>query len=149
MIMDKNAQKITWIVGTIVGVGVLSYYLFRSPKQKQPEVKKEVSQTPPERIHSESKVSKSSRLQKIKPETRKAQPEEYHIFPLRKGSTGKEVERLQIWLLRNYGWKGAVTAIYDEQTLKLVRKCLKKDTVDQMTYEKHQMGIPIHQQIHT
>jgi hypothetical protein len=149
MMIDKSTQQALWVAGTIAGVSMLTYYLFRN--SKKPIAKREVPQTPPpERIHTEPtepKVSKSTRLQKIKPETKKTQPEEHQIFPLQKGSSGKEVERLQIWLLRNHGWKGTVTGIYDTQTETLVKKSLKRDTVDKILYEKHQMGIPIHQQI--
>ncbi len=145
MMIDKSTQQALWVAGTIAGVSMLTYYLFRNPKHI---AKREVSQTPPEPepIH-EPKVSKSTRLQKIKPDIKKVQAEEHHIFPLQKGSSGKEVERLQIWLLRNHGWKGTVTGTYDTQTETLVKKSLKRDTVDQLTYEKHKMEIPIHQQI--
>ncbi len=147
MMIDKSTQQALWVAGTIAGVSMLTYYLFRN--SKKPIVKKEVlQQVPPEPepIH-EPKVSKSTRLQKIKPDIKKTQAEEHQIFPLQKGSSGKEVERLQIWLLRNHGWKGTVTGMYDTQTETLVKKSLKKDTIDQTTYEKHHMGIPIHQQI--
>ncbi len=144
--IDKSTQQALWIAGTIAGVSMLTYYLFRNPKK--PIAKKEVSQIPTEpEFIPKPKIPKTTRLQKIKPDIKKVQAEEHHIFPLQKGSSGKEVERLQIWLLRNHGWKGTVTGTYDTQTETLVKKSLKRDTVDQLTYEKHKMEIPIHQQI--
>lgn len=142
--IDKSTQQALWVAGTIAGVSMLTYYLFRNSKKSI--VKREVPQRSPEPIH-EPKVSKTTRLQKIKPDIKKTQAEEHQIFPLQKGSSGKEVERLQIWLLRNHGWKGTVTGMYDTQTETLVKKSLKRDTVDGTLYEKHHMGIPIHQQI--
>lgn len=145
MMIDKSTQQALWVAGAIAGVSMLTYYLFRKPK---PIAKKEVSQIP---MRSEpiqkSKIPKTTRLQQIKPEIQKVQAQEDPVFPLQKGSSGKEVERLQIWLLRNHGWKGTVTGIYDTQTETLVKKSLKRDTVDKATYKKYHMGIPIHQQI--
>lgn len=78
---------------------------------------------------------------------REINKQEDSVFPLQMGSTGKEVERLQIWLLRNHGWQGEITKVFDAKTLALVQKSIQQDMVDKATYEKHQMGIPIHQQI--
>jgi hypothetical protein len=147
MTIDKSRQRLLWVAGAIAGIGILSYYLFRNPKRAME--KKEVPETHLKKRVPESQISKNTEVQKIKKETLKVPLQEHQIFPLQKGSTGKEVERLQVWLLRNHGWKGSVTGIYDAQTETLVKKRLKKNAVDQATYKKHQMGTPVYEQIHT
>ncbi len=137
--MISNRQL--YIAGAITGIGVLAYFLCtkksaqKSIKPPKPEPVKENGYTSLKKTSSNKKEITTQK--------------EEGTFPLRSGSTSKEVERLQIWLLRNHGWKGAVTGTFDSQTLGLVRKSLKRDTVDQETYTKYQMGIPIHQQIHS
>jgi len=67
-------------------------------------------------------------------------------FPLRLGSKGRRVERLQIWLLRNHGWTGKVTGLYDEKTDRLMRKFLKREALDEKMYHELEMEKPVHQQ---
>jgi len=66
-------------------------------------------------------------------------------FPLRLGSQGKRVERFQIWLMRNYGWEGKVTAKFDQKTLKRVQKHLKSDHVSKEMYFKLKMNRPVYE----
>ncbi|MFY0689146.1 MAG: hypothetical protein JXQ90_18395 [Cyclobacteriaceae bacterium] len=61
-------------------------------------------------------------------------------FPLRLGSNGERIERLKIWLMRNYGAFGAINQCFDEQTLDLVRKHLKVEQIDEKIYNKYKMG---------
>lgn len=73
-------------------------------------------------------------------------PERDDSFPLQLGSNGKRVERLQIWLMRNYGLTGTITGVFDSKTQEQVNKRLHSDTVDEATYEKYRMEKPVHQQ---
>ncbi len=68
-------------------------------------------------------------------------------FPLRLGSQGKRVERLQVWLMRNYGWFGTVTDTYDDRITALVHKHLGTDKVDEATYHKYKMGHHVTEQL--
>jgi hypothetical protein len=68
-------------------------------------------------------------------------------FPLRKGSKGKRVERLQVFLMRNYGHNGKVTGVFDEQTEAELKKRMHKTVLDRQTYENYRMGNPIHEQV--
>lgn len=68
-------------------------------------------------------------------------------FPLRLGSKGHRVERLNVFLTRNYGWRGKITDEFDERTLKQVRRLNKKGEVDARTYKRMRMARPVHQQI--
>ncbi len=131
MIQVTTTQRNMLAVAALTGVGLLAHYWLRQRQEAKqaPEPKQQpltIVQQP-----------KEGMLKKKK-----------GVFPLQEGSTGKEVERLQIWLLRNHGWQGEITKTFDAQTLKLVNKALQQDTVDKKVYEQHQMGIPIHKQIH-
>jgi hypothetical protein len=67
-------------------------------------------------------------------------------FPLRLGSEGKRVVRLQVWLMRNYGWMGKVTGIFDEKTATLLKKGMKVTQLDEATYFNMKMEKPVHEQ---
>ncbi len=137
------STKQLYVVGAITGIGILAYFLY---SKKTAAVPKRTTPPKPEPVQENNYTTVQKTL---KDQEQKKVQKESSTFPLQSGSASKEVERLQIWLLRNHGWKGAVTGIFDPQTLRLVRKSLKRDTVDQATYTQHQMGIPIHRQIHT
>jgi hypothetical protein len=61
-------------------------------------------------------------------------------FPLRLGSRGKRVERLQVWLMRNFGWTGKITGLLDEKTEALMEKRLHTRELTEAIYKKHRMG---------
>lgn len=67
-------------------------------------------------------------------------------FPLQLGSKGNRVERLQVWLLRNYGYSSKVNSEFDEKTLALVKKHLKMDVIDEEIYNKLEMGKRVYEQ---
>jgi len=133
------------MVGLGLGVGLLTLYLIKKSKAKPQTETQGTTEDPfvtpttaPQQTTQSEKEKKEETPVTKKPPT---------IWPLQPGSEGKEVERLQIWLLRNHGWKGPVTGIYDEQTDRLVRKRFKKTYLNRSTYEHYQMGIPIHELI--
>ncbi|WP_281989708.1 peptidoglycan-binding domain-containing protein [Aquimarina aggregata] len=132
------------IAGVGIGVSILAVYLIKGQKKK---AEKEAPVL--EKRQNVAEIIASEPITKVTPETNSIIPKQEAKKPwvLTKGSKGKEVERLQIWLLRHHGWKGPVTGIYDTQTETLVRKRFKKDCIDRQTYDKHQMGIPIHELI--
>lgn len=132
------------IAGVGIGVSILAVYLIRGQKKK-PEKVAPVLQ---KRQIVEETIAPEP-IKKVTSETNYVAPkqEAKKTWFLAKGSKGKEVERLQIWLLRHHGWKGPVTCIYDEQTDRLVKKRFKTEGIDRATYDKYQMGIPIHELI--
>ncbi len=67
-------------------------------------------------------------------------------FPLRLGSKGKRVERLQVWLMRNFGWTGKITNVFDKKTEDLLKRVLKKTQLDEATYNRMKMGSSVHHQ---
>lgn len=67
-------------------------------------------------------------------------------FPLTLGSQGRRVTRLQVWLLRNFGWTGKLSGVLDENTLELMKKHLKTEALDANCYNKYRMDRPVQQQ---
>ncbi|MDN5201245.1 hypothetical protein QQ008_07725 [Fulvivirgaceae bacterium BMA10] len=74
-------------------------------------------------------------------------PPEADEFPLRLGSNGEKVERLQVWLMRNYGLFGKITKIYDEKTEALVKKHLGVDMIDEKIYNRYKMSKHVTEQV--
>lgn len=68
-------------------------------------------------------------------------------FPLRLGSKGPRVERLQVWLLRNYGHTGKVTGEFDESTAAELKRRLNKMELDESTFQRYRMGKHVHEQV--
>ena len=68
-------------------------------------------------------------------------------FPLRARSTGPRVERLQVWLMRNYGYFGKISGAFDDKTLAKVQKHLGSDTVDEKTFNRYRMGNHVTEQV--
>ena len=71
---------------------------------------------------------------------------EADTIPLRLGSQGPRVKRVQVWLLRNFGLGGQMTGVFDEPTQKRIARALQLDEIDQETFEELGMGLPVHQQ---
>ncbi len=130
--INKTSNR-WFLAGMGIGIGVFALCLISYSKKNKPI---EVAYT------KDKDKKENDNYQSILPA--QSEPKQWR---LELGSNGKEVERLQIWLLRHHGWKGIITKVYDEQTDALVKKHLKADFVDRATYEKHQMGTPIHEQI--
>lgn len=69
-------------------------------------------------------------------------------FPLRKGSKGHRVGRLQVFLLRNYGHKGEVlTDVFDHALEVRLQQTMGRTMVDEKTYKRYRMGKPVHEQV--
>lgn len=122
--MIRNSHLI--VGGTVLSISILGVYLFRKSKKA---------------LEAKDKTTKREST------TNTSEKKEKEPWKLSKGSEGKEVERLQIFLLRNHGWKGAITKVFDEQTERLVQKVFRKKYIDRATYEKYKMAIPIYKQI--
>ena len=67
-------------------------------------------------------------------------------FPLRFGSKGKRVERLQVWLQKNYGTFGIINDTFDANLEKIVVKRFQRPFVTETDYNSKQMGLPVHHQ---
>jgi hypothetical protein len=139
--------KNDWIIaGVGISIGIIAVYFVKNKKRKPKMVSNSIEPiidaTIQEIKQEEPCLIKRKEVVKETPEIKTKKP-----WLLTKGNTGKEVERLQIWLLRHHGWKGTITKVFDEQTEQLVQKIFKKAGIDKETYDKHQMGTPIHELI--
>lgn len=156
---NKQLIRTTCIVGGLIGAGILVYRFNKQSTKKSskplaivPELKKaqpvvaSICESPKQGKVSERQESPAPDLERQETGLEKENLSAESPFPLQKGSCSKEVERLQIWLLRNHGWRGTITGVFDSQTQALVQKSLQKDSVDQATYKKHKMSTPIYQQ---
>ena len=67
-------------------------------------------------------------------------------FPLKLGSRGEKVERLQIFLMRNLGWVRKPNGIFDLTTKERCHKYFKQDSISQELYQKSMMDKMVHDQ---
>lgn len=67
-------------------------------------------------------------------------------FPLSLGSIGPRVERLKVFLMRNYGVFGKIDTYLDDKTAGLMQKHLGFSQLDQKTFEQFKMGHHVTQQ---
>lgn len=110
------------------------------PNQKQQKTSKAI--LTPVKAHKKEVDATAS----VDTETIKFPPAKADEFPLRLGSKGERVERLQIWLMKNYGHFGLITNSFDERLENLVVKRFKKPFVSQQDYESRRMGQSVQKQ---
>lgn len=67
-------------------------------------------------------------------------------FPLKKGSVGPKVERLNVWLTRNHSWTGKITDEFDDNTEYKLKRLTKRTEVDEPTYRRMRMDRPVFEQ---
>jgi len=92
----------------------------------------------------EDKKPKPTKVAKSK--TVKESSQKTETFPLRLGSRGNEVERLQVFLMRNLGWVRKPTGIFDLQTEERCKKYFKTDQINKEQYNKLMLDKMIHDQ---
>lgn len=155
--MNRKTQIVALsMIGGAIGLSLLANYWLATKvqksdpfldldqllkKQKPSTLAKEVPTQEEKPILKPVKPSSPTRLQGTEFETSLNDD-----FPLRLGSRGPRVSRLQIWLLRNYGWTGTVTGILDKKTATQMKRYLKTDALDLATYQRLKLDAPIHQQ---
>ena len=147
MISRKTIVRTGFFLGGFLSIGIIAYHLLKGkkdtinemdidlPKVKEinTRIKAKVTAKPsPKAVVTEKKVAPEViPLQ----ESNAAKQSITDEFPLRLGSQGKRVERLQVYLLRNYGWAGIVTGKFDAKTEERVKKYLKVEEVDQTLFK--------------
>ncbi len=67
-------------------------------------------------------------------------------FPLKKGSKGPKVERLNVWLTRNHSWTGPITDEFDNHTERKLKRLTRKSECDERTFKKMRMEKPVFEQ---
>lgn len=137
------------IAGGLATIGVLAYVLSRKKRQDG------MDHTTLEKARKNPQPDQGARA--VKPDQRQdaylreepkkvIHPPKADEFPLRLGSRGPRVERLQVWLLRNYGHTGKITTVFDEHTEKLLKKHLKTPVLAEGTYYRLKMNEPVYRQ---
>lgn len=61
-------------------------------------------------------------------------------FPLKVGSQGKEVEQLQLWLLKNHGIQTNLSGIFDHPTENALMRTLETSELTADLYKKHRIS---------
>lgn len=67
-------------------------------------------------------------------------------FPLKLGSHGNKVKRLQVYLMRKLGVVRKPTGEFDQITLKRVKAWFKTETVSKQVYDKLMLDKMVHDQ---
>ncbi|GIW70406.1 MAG: hypothetical protein KatS3mg101_1153 [Patescibacteria group bacterium] len=84
-------------------------------------------------------IYKKKQLEKEAQEVEETEPAPESNFtgtyPLRKGSRGKEVAKLQAFLLKKFGWQGAVDGIFDERLEQAVQKYFGEPVFHEALYK--------------
>ncbi|MBL4574821.1 MAG: hypothetical protein JKY51_01815 [Opitutaceae bacterium] len=153
------------VASSLVGLSFLAHYVYGGEQEDQldehpvKEVEKiahtnsnHTQQKKVVKRHTEKPQVRKRGIVKPEPkveleEVKELAPPVADEFPLRLGSEGKRVVRLQVWLMRNYGWTGKVTGVFDEKTESLLKKAIKEVELDEATYYEMKMEKPVHEQI--
>ncbi|OJJ16753.1 hypothetical protein BKI52_33130 [marine bacterium AO1-C] len=62
------------------------------------------------------------------------------VFPLQVGSQGKEVEQLQLWLLKNHGIQTNLSGIFDHPTENALMRTLERQEISESEYKKYRLS---------
>lgn len=152
----ENVVKIVCIAGGLLGIGIIAYQIVKGKREDAEEQKQAVATVLKTEILKPKPTTPKPQMKVVKtkkpvPEVKLSAPKHQtkpkkpvaDEFPLQLGSKGKNVERLQIYLLRNYGWAGIVTGIYDEKVQERVLKYLKVTSVSEALFNSLDMNEPI------
>lgn len=155
----ESIIKIVCITGGLLGVGIITHQLLKSKREDAEEQKQAVAAVLKKEILKPKQTGFKPTMQVVKtkppaPEKKSNAPKPKTLpkkpvadeFPLQLGSKGKNVERLQVYLLRNYGWAGIVTGVYDEKVQERVEKYLKVETVTESLFNALDMNESIKNQ---
>ncbi|MEO9870349.1 MAG: hypothetical protein ABJQ69_03540 [Ekhidna sp.] len=168
--MNKKTVAISMGVVGVVGLGVLVYYLIneqngeavldKKAPESEPNLKrlKILTQQPiAEKKVVREPIKKAKVIpisaEKHQPKTDRVNSSQINLsapladeFPLRLASKGDRVERLHVWLMRNYGWTGIINDEFDHATEQKVVKYLKTYQIDEDTYQALKIGKPVYEQ---
>ena len=150
---EQAINKGLLIAGSLLGLGILSYFLFRERGEITEDAEFTiVEDSKPDKVEQSAPKVNPVPTAKIKPkmvkteqnetavEVLKVQTEPNDDFPLKLGSKGERVQQLQVYLLRNHGSAGIVTNEFDTITAERVVRFLKVKTVSQSLFEKLNMA---------
>lgn len=150
----RNDLKMGYIMGAITGC--LLAFLIKSMLDDYLEEKdKEIDQVQKKReeyeyahpFYAEELMEEEEQV--IPEEEEKTEPlnqEAKNIFPLKLGSSGEQVKRLQIFLMRKLGWVKKPDGEFDEITKKRVKQFFKTEEITEDIYQKYTLDKMLHDQ---
>ena len=151
-----NATKViagTIITGAVVGLSWLASLLINDDQpeqQAEPQPAPEPptpSTKPPVATDTATQPTTSGTVEaRLQDSDYIPQAPKADEFPLRLGSKGPRVERLQIWLLRNYGNGNKVTGVFDQNTERRLQRYLQTKQLTQQQFDDYQMGKRVFEQ---
>ncbi len=148
------------LLGSMVGAGIITYFWLREEQKRNNLQHHEheipvaaLSEAPPLLLIPPAKDHDQEPSPESKPPTPSSvdpiiiPTESDDSFPLTLGSKGPGVERLQIWLMRNYGLVAPISSVFDQATQRMVQKHLRKDSIGEKTFNQYRMGKHVQQQV--
>jgi len=126
------------VLGALLGVGLVQYYLFRQKKASEiveikPQEPKPLVRKPDENLAKKTPLKPKIKISKSEGITK---PILASDFPLKLGSKGEYVTELQVYLLKNHGWEDVKMGVFDQLTQERVKRFLKVTEIDRSLYEK-------------
>ncbi|MBL6444685.1 hypothetical protein JMN32_00085 [Fulvivirga sp. 29W222] len=137
--------KQIWIMaGVATGLTGIGLYMYYQDREKKKVVARQLAASLMQSVQSRPSkpITPKQTIVPAKPEFPKGDG-----FPLRLGSEGKRVERLQVWLMRNFGGVGTVNGKFDKTTEERLLRYLKTRELNEETYNKYRMEKPVYEQI--
>lgn len=119
--MDAKEKKY-WIIGILLFIAIVVFVIWRKKNQEQQKAQ-DVSSNEAEPV----KITEDKKVVPVS------------TFPLKMGSRGPEVFKLQAWMLRNEGSRAKVDGIWGKETEEAVKKYLKVNSISQEKYKS--MGL--------
>ena len=160
MINQQNIQKALLLTGGLLTLGVISYLLLRKRQTitegnataeeieytivDEPETKEQ--QTDTDSLDTKdtdvSEIIQTAKVVPIPVEKKQTQPSEKtetsleanDDFPLKLGSKGERVRKLQTYLLKNHGTAGIVNDLFDNTLLQRVKRIFKTEQISEEFY---------------
>ncbi len=116
--MDAKNKKY-WIIAILGLIAVVVLIIWRKKNQELQKAEDVPNEAAPVKLNDQQKVVST--------------------FPIKKGSTGPEVFKVQAWLLKNEGAQIKVDGIWGNETEKAVNKFLKVNGISEAKYKS--MGL--------
>lgn len=121
------------VLGALLGIGLVQYYLFRQKKPSETILPK---QKPLQTTHKDALIEEKLVTPQFSSSENKKKPMPPKGFPLKLGSKGAYVTELQLYLLKNHGWEDVKMGEFDQLTQKRVKRFLKVTEIDSTLYKK-------------
>ncbi|MCU0436725.1 MAG: peptidoglycan-binding protein [Raineya sp.] len=132
---NKGKKIIFWvIIGIILLVLVLFFCKMWKEKKKKEKREQNIANANIQEVKTDGVQSEPI------PKTLPSYQEKTDGFPLSKGSVGKSVEQLQIYLLKNWGFQGKIDGKFGDETKAAVKKILGVEEVSESIFNRYDLS---------